>query len=212
MADRVLHTSESGEPSRLFGEKFPYVLDGKLLLLEVCREFAAEYIDAARRHANKNLKLPITSAYPTSKSECPRIAVIRNQSTPGIAGLGGDIDLIETEAGQWKRIKANVVNEVIEVSLCTINEWERDDIYLWFQQYMLDAIEWLLPQLRNVTSVICTSAMDDIVEYQGVSSQAGFQFYLARQMYAVRYDQIVAKDVDTIAGFINWQRLCDGTD
>lgn len=153
--------------------------------------------------------MTVTSAFPTTAQQCPRIAVQRMGSTPKLAGLGMEIETrkIETAEGEirYRTFKGQLVTDRIECTICTLNERMRDDLFLWYQQYLIDAATWILPQLPDTYDIRCTNAIDDIVEYQGGAAQPGFEFYVARLDYQVQYDLVVLHDVDQLREIINWQ-------
>jgi hypothetical protein len=212
----ALHLEQAGEASPIFGERFPYPLDGKMLLREVIQEFANEFNQAAKLKLNGDYginrlrqwqDLAVTGAYPTTKQECPRIAIMRSRSTPKLAGLGGEIETRQFGDVQFRIYRGQMVSDIIEVSLCTLNERMRDDVAIWLQQYMLDAITWLLPQLPTVNDCQCVDAMDDQAEYTGNAAQPGFQFYVAKFTFRVGYELLVCEKVDALANIVNWQEL-----
>lgn len=208
---------EGGKPSPIFGEKFPYPFDGKSVLKEIASHFAAEFNQLAKLRLieaygeDRLLKwndLTVTSAYPTTPQDCPRIAILLQSSNRKLAGLGGEIESTVTPDGiEFRSVKGKIHTDSLELSICTLNEQLRDDLYIWFDQYMTDAIEWSLPQLKTVNNLMCVNAVDDQVEYQGGADQPGFQFYVARLNFVVSYEQIVLKHVDTIGSIFNWQQL-----
>ncbi|MBD2019341.1 hypothetical protein H6F43_03975 [Leptolyngbya sp. FACHB-36] len=205
-------------PSAIFGERFPYPLDGKRVLLEIAEVFAAEFNQAARLYLSDRVSrdralgwtdLTVTSAYPTTKQHCPRIVIVRTGSSPRLVGLGAEIEtrevVLDDGTARFRVFKGQTVTDTLDIAICALNEQLRDDLYLWFQQYMLDAIGWALPQLPGVYDLRCTNAIDDQVEYQGATGQPGFEFYLARLSYQVQYDQVVLEDVDRLSAIVNWQ-------
>lgn len=212
----------AGTPSAVFGDRFPYPLDGKQVMFDVARRFAAEFNQAAIEYlqsiggdqrSRKWSQLTVASAYPTSQQHCPRISVIRVGSVPRLAGLGAEIETIpvaiDNEAA-YQVVQGQTVTDNIEVSVSTLNERMRDDIFTWFQQYCLDAIGWLLPDLSSkfgTYSILCTNAVDDQVEYQGSRDQPGFEFYVGRLSFTVEYDLVVVRNVDILREAVNWQNV-----
>lgn len=218
----MLHTEKSGTASPVFGEKFPYPLDGKQLMLEIVSQFAIEFNQAAKlelmeRYGQARVDewtdLMVTSAYPTARQHCPRIAIIRSGASPRSVGLGGEIESRKVTRSDGEMgfyvYKGQTITDTIQVDICTLNERLRDDLYTWLQQYLLDAIVWTLPQLSNVHSVSCTNAVDDQVEYEGSAAQPGFQFYVGRMTYQVMYDLMVIEGVDQLRAIVNWQEVVD---
>lgn len=213
---------QAGQPSPIFGDRFPYPFDGKTVLFEIAhqfaREFNAEAIARLRQlhgpdRAAEFSPLEVTSAYPTTPQHCPRIAIQRAGSTPQPSGLGmewneqtvtlpGGITKVRVQSGQH-------VTERLAVALCSLNERLRDDLYLWFQQYVLDASLWMIPQLKDFGfyALQCTNAVDDTVEYQGGQGQPGFQFYTAQIEYVATYDLTVFTDVDQLKSIVNWEKV-----
>lgn len=211
-----LHSDRSGEPSRIFGKRYPYPLDGKALLFEILEAFVAEFNQQAKLEIVKFgsdrvaewQPLTVVSAFPTIRQDCPRIVVRRVSSSPKLAGLGGEIETIRLSNTQTVRaIRGQDVTDTIEISICTMNENLCDDLFLWVQQYLFDALYWLLPQLNHVTDARCINAVDDIVEYEGTRSQPGFQFYVAQLTYQVLYQMLVLENVDIIKSIFNWQNV-----
>jgi hypothetical protein len=209
-----------GQPSRVFGDRFPYPLNGKQVMFDVARRFAAEfnqqalgYLEEIGATDRKWQPLTVTSAYPTSKQHCPRIAVIRQNSAPKLAGLGGEIETIGVQGSGgevfYKSYRGNLVTDTVELSISTINELMRDDIFTWLQQYVIDAIGWMLPSLTSLGTyeITCTNASDDQVEYQGTQAQPGFEFYVGRLEFRVTYDLVVVRDVDRLREVVNWQNV-----
>jgi hypothetical protein len=216
---------QAGVDSPIFGGKFPYPFDGKTVLLDIARQFASEFNTLARsqlRQAQGDDRaalwqpLGVTSAYPTTQQQCPRIAILRLGSTPKASGLGlewheekvqlpNGVITIRKQAGQ-------VITDSLEAAICTINERLRDDLHIWFQQYIIDAALWAIPQLRNVGfyELTCTNAADDQVEYQGGAAQPGFEFYVSRLTFSATYDLVVFQDVDAIKNIFNWELLQPG--
>lgn len=216
----------SGQPSPIFGEKYAYPFDGKTVLWQILSEFKDEFNDKAREYLETQhgtdraalwRELDLTSAYPTTKQACPRIAILRLGSTPKPSGLGMEWDeqSIQKEEGgaiQVRRLAGQVVTDTLEVAICTLNERLRDDLHIWVQQYVLDAAIYALPQLRKVGfyDLACTNAVDDQVEYQGNQSQPGFEFYVSRLTYTAQYDLTILRDIDTITNLFNWELLDPG--
>jgi hypothetical protein len=212
-------SSLSREPSRLFGDRFPYVIDGKRIMREICESFANEFNQlvlqelgdryTAQRVARWN-PLAVTSAYPTTKDQCPRIAIVRENMQSVPQGIGQDIDRREmvSEAGEttFRIYRGRMVTDTLKLSICAINENLRDDIFIWLQQYLMDAVEHVLPQLSNVYEIQCSDAVDDQVEYQGQQGQPGFEFYVGQLTCRVRYDLIQIQDVDQLKAIVNWQQ------
>jgi hypothetical protein len=112
---------------------------------------------------------------------------------------------VRKQAGQ-------VITDQLEAAICCLNERLRDDLHIWFQQYVLDASIWALPQLRNLGfyDLSCTNAADDQVEYQGGQAQPGFEFYVSRLTFTATYDFTVLHDVDQIKNIFNWELLTPG--
>lgn len=211
-----------GSPSRIFGERFSYPWDGKTVLLEIAnqfaREFNAEAIAQLRQQggparAAQFTPLQVTTAYPTSQQACPRITIVRTGSQPRPTGLGQEWheQTVQHPGGRSAlRIYAGqTITEQIEVGICTLNERLRDDLYLWFQQYVIDASLWMIPQLKAVGfySLQCTNAADDRVEYQGTQGQPGFEFHVAQFNYAATFDLTVLTDVDQLRTVFNWEKF-----
>jgi hypothetical protein len=220
-----MEPSLAGTDSPIFGGKFPYPYDGKTVLLGFAREFAREFNTLAKvqlrqiygqERADLWQPLAVTSAYPTTQQQCPRLAVLRLGSTPQPSGLGLEwseqqVQLANGVITVRKQI-GQVVTEQLEAAICTLNERMRDDLHLWFQQYVLDASLWALPQLRNLGfyELTCTNAADDQVEYQGGAAQPGFEFYVSRLNFKATYDFTVLQDVDAIKNIFNWESLMPG--
>jgi hypothetical protein len=213
----------SGSPSALFGDRFPYPLDGKQIIFDIARRFAAEFNQAALDYLSRQggdprakqfSKLEVTSAYPTSRQHCPRIAITRQSSTPKLVGLGGEIETvpIRGENGEvfYRSFRGQLVTDNIELLVCTMNERIRDDIFTWIQQYFLDAIGWLLPQLSSqfgTYNIACSGGVDSQVEYPGTAAQPGFEFYVGKLDFTVEYDLVVVRDVDILREIVNWQNV-----
>lgn len=217
--------SQAGSDSPIFGGKFPYPFDGKTVLLDMARNFANEFNVLARANLRQTQgeeraelwePLVVTSAYPTQRQHCPRIAILRLGSTPRPSGLGlewneqrvqlpNGVVTVRKQAGQ-------VITDQLEAAICTLNERMRDDLHIWFQQYILDAALWALPQLRNLGfyELTCTNAVDDQVEYQGAAPQPGFEFYVSRLTFSATYDFTVLHDVDALRTIFNWELLRPG--
>jgi len=218
----VTSPEQAGQPSPIFGDRFPYPFDGKTVLFEIAnqfaREFNAEAIAKLRQlhgpdRAGQFSELSVTSAFPTAPQHCPRIAIQRMGSSPQPSGLGmewheqsvtlpGGITKVRVQSGQ-------TITERLEVAICALNERLRDDLCLWFQQYALDASLWMIPQLKAVGfyALQCTNAVDDTVEYQGGAGQPGFQFYTAQIDYTATYDLTVLTDVDQLKTIVNWEKV-----
>jgi hypothetical protein len=220
-----MEPSQAGANSPIFGQRFPYPFDGKTVLLDVARQFANEFNVLAKaqlrqlygvERAGAWQELAVTSAYPTVKQHCPRIAILRLGSSPKPSGLGLEWHEARVQLGNGqstlRRMAGQVVTDQLEVAICTLNERMRDDLYLWFQQYLVDATLWMLPQLRNLGfyELACTNAVDDQVEYQGAQGQPGFEFYVARITCQATYDFSVLSDVDMIRTIFNWESLIPG--
>ncbi len=205
--------------SPIFGEEYPYPTDGKAVLRAIALQFAAEFNQLAKIKLGDQysgdrvarwIDLSVNSAYPTTVQQCPRISIQRKSSQPKLAGLGGDIETRKIEvAGKeafFRIYRGQLVTDTIEVAICTLNEQMRDDLYLWFQQYVLDAITWSLPQIPSFYYLQCTNALDDLVEYQGGQGQPGFEFYIAQLTFTAQYDLMVLHDVDQLKAIVNWQQ------
>lgn len=212
----MLQTEQSGTASPIFGDRFPYPLDGKTLVLEIVQAFSREFNLTAKQELAKFgeerlaqwQNLEVATAFPTTPQQMPRIAVQRVGMDIRLAGIGGHIESHVAPNGLAVRVfRGNQVQDQIELTVCAINERLRDDLFLWIQQYILDATDWLLPQLTTVYDFRCTNAIDDIVEYQGASLQPGFQFYAGRLNIQVGYDQTILKDVDKLSTIFNWQSI-----
>jgi hypothetical protein len=216
---------QAGADSPIFGRRFPYPFDGKTMLLDVARRFAGEFNLLAKaqlrqlygvERAEMWQELAVTSAYPTVKQHCPRIAILRLGSSPKPSGIGLDWHEAQVQLGGGqtvvRRMAGQVITDQLEAAICTLNEQMRDDLYLWFQQYLIDATLWMLPQLRDVGfyDLSCTNAVDDQVEYQGTQAQPGFEFYVARITCQATYDFSVLYDVDVIKNIFNWESLTPG--
>lgn len=216
---------QAGQPSAIFGERFPYPFDGKTVLLDICRQFAGEFNTLAKSQLRQSYgddrvaqwsDLAVTSAYPTARQHCPRMAVLRLGSTPKPSGLGMEWteQQVQLPSGQItiRKVAGQVITDQVEVAICTINERLRDDLHIWFQQYVLDAALWAMPQLRGVGfyELTCTNAADDQVEYQGTAAQPGFEFYVSRLTFSATYDQVVLHDVDQLKNIFNWELLAPG--
>ena len=207
---------QAGQPSTIFGERYPYPFDGKTVLFQIATEFAKEVNEGAIARLGTDgqwNRLDVTTAYPTRQQQCPRMAVLRLGSTPKPSGLGQEWDEQVLEAdGEtigFRRLAGQVITEQLECAICAINERLRDDLHLWFQQYVLDAAIYTLPQLRAVGfyDLACSNAVDDQVEYQGAQSQPGFEFYVSRLTFTATYDLVILKDIDAIKGIFNWESL-----
>lgn len=208
-----LQTEQSGTPSRIFGDRFPYPLDGKSILLEIADVFAREFNRQARVSLPPDVRagwqnLSVSGAYPTTRQQCPRITVVRNESTSKIVGLGAEVETYR-KPGQpkYRVFKGQTITDTIGVDILTLNEIMRDELFIWFQQYVFDATAWLLTQMNNVYGLQCTTAVDDQGEYEGTAAQPGFQFYVARFTFKVTYDMLVLENVDTLKEMVNWQAI-----
>jgi hypothetical protein len=213
-------TNETTLVSPVFGEKFPYPDSGKTVMLHLAQEFAREFnlkADAYRKSRNIQgtmIPLNVTSAYPTSKKHCPSIAVMLTSSTTRQSGIGNYLDsreVVVDEEYQVRIFYGQTVTDTVEVSICTLSPKLRDDLSLWFGQWMLDAQIQLIGQLPTVQEIRRTNVSDDMPEYTGCGESA-FQFYLAAHTYSIQYDEIVLNDADRIESIINWQELVIGTD
>lgn len=214
---------QAGDHSQIFGDRFPYPFDGKTVLFEIANQFAREFNTEAKaqlltmygaERAATFQSLTVTSAYPTIRQQCPRIAIQRMNYQPAPMGLGGEYNESKVEIGSTGQVKirkwlGQTITEQLEVGICTLNETLRDDLFLWFQQYVLDASFWMVPQLKAVGfyELQCTGAVDDQVEYQGTQSQPGFEFYIARINYRATFDMSVFVDVDQLKTVINWEKI-----
>jgi hypothetical protein len=220
-----MDSSLAGGESALFGERFPYPCDGKTVLLDIARQFAKDVNEAAIKRlkadhgdsrASQWLPLDVTSAYPTARQHCPRIAILRLGSTNKPTGV--DLDWHEEPVqlpGRGltvRKFSGLLVNDQLEAAICCTNERLRDDLHIWFQQYCLDATLWALPQLRTLGfyQLSCTNAADDQVEYQGTQSQPGFEFYVSRLTFAATYDLSVVTDVDQLQHIFSWENFTAG--
>lgn len=220
-----MDSSQAGQPSPLFGDRFPYPCDGKTVLLDIARQFAREFNELAvaklrteqgAQRAEQWLNLDVTSAYPTARQHCPRIAVLRLGSTNKPSGVDLDWheETIDLPGGlkQVRKMAGMVVTDQLEAAICCTNERLRDDLHIWFQQYCLDAMVWALPQLRPLGfyELTCTNAADDQVEYQGGASQPGFEFYVSRLTFQSTYDLTVVSDIDQLRNIFNWEEFSPG--
>ena len=210
--------SQSGSPSRVFGDRFPYPLNGKMLMRAFAEQFAAEFNQQAKlylieQYGHDRVKsfpeLVVTGAYPTSRQQCPRIAVMQQSTNPRQLGIGGEVEVTPDGAGGFRHFRGEQCRDLIAVHLCTLNPEMRDDLSVWFQQYMIDAMEWALPQLGNVFDCQCENIQDDAAEYQGTQGQPGFQFYVSRMSFRIGYDLLVVRNVDELRSLINWQAIAD---
>ncbi|MCD8487887.1 MAG: hypothetical protein LRZ84_14415 [Desertifilum sp.] len=205
-----------GSNSLLF-PNFPYPFDGKQVLFAIAQSFGRDFDKAAAEYlrADKSSRLlqplAVRGAYPTTKAECPSLAVIRTASSPRSVGIGNEIesDKIKLPSGeiQFRRIVGNYCTDTVEVAICCLNELMRDDLTRWFQQYVLDAVMWNITALANngCYKIQCTNAQDDIAEYQGSATQPGFQFHLGRLTFQVEYELIIAMDALELKTACNWQ-------
>lgn len=212
----------AGQPSPIFGGRFPYPFDGKTVLFEIANQFAREFNGEAiaklrQLHgpdrAREFSALNVTSAYPTTPQHCPRITIQRMGSSPQPSGLGMEwheqaisLPSGETMIRVWS---GQHITERLEVAICALNEQLRDELFLWFQQYVLDASLWMIPQLKpaGFYSLQCVNAVDDTVEYNGGQGQPGFQFYSAQIEYVATYDLTVFSDVDQLKTIVNWEKV-----
>lgn len=195
--------------------RFFYTRSGKDLLLELAIAFAEEFNTKAETYLSTThgrssySRLTVTGAYPTSRQHLPTIAIVRQNLSPQPSGIGLEIDTYNTSAGKVRHIVGEVVTDTVEVSICTLNPLLRDDLFAWFQQWMLDAILHLLPQVTplGIQSIRNLGGTDDTVVYEGLASQPGFEFYVGRLLYAVQYDQMILENLDAVATIFNWQSL-----
>ena len=218
------YPEQAGQPSPIFGERFSYPFDGKAVLRNISDAFAREFNEGAiaklisahgKDRAEDFRPLTVTSAYPTTKDNCPRIAIQLTTSRPQPSGLGLDYaeGVVEFpnddgEVTEKARIIASeVVEDMLEVTICTLNERLRDDLFTWYRMYLLDAVRFALPQLRDYGfhDLRTVDAADGQVEYQGTQSQPGFQFYTAQIVVKVVYELTIFRDVDVLKTFFNWQ-------
>lgn len=200
-------TEQPSSPN-LLGPNFPFVLDGKSLLLRLAGQFASEVNTAAKTQASDRwIDIVVRSAYPTLRQDCPRIVVQRVGTSSKLAGLGAEIDVVETDGLKFKHTRGNHATDNIALSICTHNELLRDHLYVWLQQYILDAQTSVIRD-SNVWDLRVTNAQDNEIEFKGGQGQPGFQFYVAELSVTVGYDQVVFADVDRIGSIVNWQLLC----
>ena len=213
-----LQTSFSGDPSRVFGDRYPYPIDGKHLMWEFCTGFSQEFNQRAKRYLIDQYgdgrltsfpELAVASAYPTTRQQCPRLAVQLQGSQPQVAGIGSEVDVSRGMDGQYRVFRGQQVTDTVEVAVCAMNSQMRDDLSLWFRQYMIDAIYWAVPQLGNVFDVRLMNSQDDMAEYTGGQGQPGFQFYTSRHTFRCSYDLIVASNVDELQSIVNWQLVAE---
>lgn len=217
---------QAGFPSRIFGDRFPYPWDGKTVLLEIANQFAREFNDEAAAQLRQQggplraaqfTPLKVTTAYPTTPQACPRITILRTGSQPRPMGLGQEWheEQVNMPGGRavLRVYSGQSITEQLEVGICTLNEQQRDDLYLWFQQYVIDASLWMIPQLKAVGfyELRCTNAADDRVEYQGTQGQPGFEFHVAQFSYQATYDLTVLTDVDRIKTIFNWEKFAQAS-
>lgn len=197
---------------RLFSA-FETPLDGKQLMLSIAETFAAEFDQAAKDYLTSQgiqreiHPLKVTTAYPTTQYHCPSIVVRRTGSQPQFSGMGGHIGIQDIEGG-LQSIEGETVTDSIEISICTLNEIQRDEIHLWLQQYILDAAIYMgsyLAETQGMYRVQVRNAADDQVEYQGGQEQPGFQFYVGTISVSVIYDRLILTNVDRIKTLLNWQ-------
>lgn len=180
---------------------------------EFAREFnlKAEAYRKARNIQGKMIPLTVTSAYPTSKKHCPSIAVMQTSSSTKQTGIGNYLDSQQVKVDDEYQVRifyGQTVIDSVEVSICTLSPKLRDDLSLWFGQWMLDAQIQLVGQLPTVQEIRRTNVSDDMPEYTGCGESA-FQFYLAAHTYSIQHDEIVLNDADRIESIINWQELVD---
>lgn len=209
------------KPSRIFGDRFPLPLDGKMLLRSIGEEFAAEFNAGAIDYLKKNGGNPdgwnpmrVAGSFPTHQQHCPRLVLRRTGGTQKLAGLGGVIDLkrvaLADEEIEFRLFTGNTVTDNVEITLCCLNELQRDEVYIWWSQYLLEATRWLFPLLRSISGVFdirLSNGQDDDVEYHGSQGQPGFQFYVTVITAQVSYDLVVIENVDIIKEIINWQEI-----
>ncbi|MBT9316295.1 hypothetical protein [Leptothoe spongobia] len=212
----------AGQPSPVFGERFTYPFDGKAVLRQVTDEFAREFnagaiasIETSGESVHQRIaqfrRLTVTSAFPTSKDDCPRIALQRTGCAPQPSGIGLDYDealvTLDDDTEAVRVSSSEVVKDTIEVSICTTNERLRDDLFTWYRMYLIDSVRHVLPQLRDYGfhDIRAIDAADGTVEYQGGQGQPGFQFYTAQIIVNATYELTVFRDVDVLKGFFNWQ-------
>lgn len=203
----------------IFGDRFPYPDNGKRVMLHLVETFAQEFNLGAeeyfrsQNYAQSWNKIAVTSAYPTTKKQCPSIAVIQTSSRVQPSGIGNYLDQAPIEIDGVPSVRifhGQVATDTIEIAISTLSPKLRDDLSMWFGQWMLDALLWFMPQLPSVHSIQRLNVADDTPEYTGCAGQPGFQFYLASHTYQVEYDEIVLHDVDRIKSVINWQELVVG--
>jgi hypothetical protein len=210
------------QPSRVFGARFPLPMDGKSIVRAIAEEFASEFNDGAARYLqaqgytlNRPTELRVASAYPTIRQHCPRMVVMNTGGTSKLAGLGGDIEIKQIQAddgsvAEFLHFRGQVVTDNIEVTIACVNDMERDEVFVWWQQYLLDALYHSLRSLQAVSGLIgfqVQRGSDDQVVYQGSQGQPGFEFYTATSLVTVTYDQIVARKIDAIKEIIDWQTV-----
>ncbi|MGL5063218.1 MAG: hypothetical protein ACRC62_24830 [Microcoleus sp.] len=192
-------------------------------MLHFAENFANEFNDkAAQYFRDQGLHNPnwnpvtVTSAYPTTKRQCPSIAVMQSGSSAQPSGLSNYLDerpieidgVLEIDGVPTIRIfNGQVKTDTIEVAICTLNPKLRDDLSLWFGQWMLDAAIHVMPQLSTVHEIRQVNCQDDMPQYDGCADQPGFQFYLAQHSYRITYTEIVLTDVDRICTIFDWQEL-----
>jgi hypothetical protein len=213
-------TTETTQVSPVFGEKFPYPDSGKTVMLHLAEEFAREFnlkaeaYRKARGIKGAMIPLTVTSAYPTSKKHCPSIVVAQVSSTTKVSGIGNYLDsrqVVVDDEYQVRVFYGQIVTDTVEVSICALSPKLRDDLSLWFGQWMLDAQIQLIGQLPTLQDMRRTNVSDDMPEYTGCAESA-FQFYLAAHTYVIQHDEIVLNDADRIESIINWQELVIGAD
>jgi hypothetical protein len=211
---------QCGSPSLIFGPKFPYPFSGKQVLFELLKEFAAEYNKGGKAYlettygaarAKNWCDLRVTSAYPTTKQDCPSISVILMSESAPQMYMAQEIESVSFKSDmgaiEFQQVRGETCTDELEITISTLVEAQRDDLFVYLKQWLLDAIAWALPQLRDgggVYDIRRVNAADDVIEYAGSAAQPGFQFYAARMMYTVTYDLIVLKNVDQVLSTFNW--------
>lgn len=204
--------------SRLFGDRYPVARLGKFWFLDVAKEFSREFDERRRAFLDGNNLSPdqiqpirAVGAYPSRAQQLPCLSVVLLPSSVRFTSLSGHVDTSPVPGTDMvRRAVANEVRDQVEVTLCTLNPVQRDEISLWFKQYILDAVQWALPELRDGSGVIdmgVSSYQDDLVEYEGTRETPGFQFYVARFQCYMTYEIYVHEDVDKLSSIINWVAL-----
>lgn len=213
-------SNETTAVSPVFGEKFPYPDSGKAVMTAFAEAFAAEFNAKANGYRQaRGIKgamapLTVTSAYPTTKKQCPSIAVMQLSSTTKPSGIGNYLSsetVAVDDEYQVRIFRGQIVTDSVEVAISALSPKLRDDLSRWFGQWVLDAVIHTVPQLPTVHEIRRTNVSDDMPEYTGCG-EAAFQFYLAAHTYSVQYDEIVLNDADRIESIINWQELVLGAD